>query len=96
MHKKKLTICIPTYNRPKDIKVFLDTEMKFLDKYNVNVSIFDSSTDDRTKELVERINKENVSYLDYYRVDSSISANEKVFMIQTKSSITFQCIDLAF
>lgn len=92
MHKKKLTICIPTYNRPKDIKVFLDTEMKFLDKYNVNVSIFDSSTDDRTKELVERINKENVSYLDYYRVDSSISANEKVFMIYQKMYVDYDYV----
>lgn len=80
----KLDIVIPTYNRPDCIKYILKkTEKYFYDGYDFVISIFDSSTNDETKELVLPYVGDKISY---HRIESSINVDEKT-LISIKKSV---------
>lgn len=80
MNKKKLCVCIPTYNRCDAIKAVLDIELDIFEKYGIDLVICDSSSNDEIKVLIENY-KQKVDCLYYKRFNSSSPSNEKVFQI---------------
>lgn len=81
MNRKRLGLCIPTYNRHDTVETFVEAEAEILKKYFVDLIIIDSSTDNETLEVVEKYNAQGYEQIYYTRVDESISSNEKFFWI---------------
>lgn len=74
-------ICIPTYNRSKSIEGVLNEELSALKNQGVDIYVYDSSEGNETEQIVERLISQGFDNLFLRKIDSSIHANEKVFMI---------------
>jgi len=59
---KLLGICIPTYNRPTDLKECLEYLIPQLKPYSYPVFISDNSTDDRTKRMLSKMTYKHIHY----------------------------------
>lgn len=81
MNRKKLCVCIPTYNRCDAVKRVLDTELALFEKYEIDMMICDSSNHQDIKLLVDEYIQKGSECLFYKKYDSSIPSNEKVFRI---------------
>lgn len=81
MNRKKLCVCIPTYNRCDAIQRVLDTELNIFAKYDIDMIICDSSDNRQIKMLVENYIQKGARCLLYRSFDSNIPSNEKVFRI---------------
>lgn len=72
--KKLLSICIPTYNRPLRIKNSLENYAQILTdagmKEKIEICISDNSTNDETRNIVEKFTNE-------HSIDLAYSKNEK-------------------
>ena len=80
---EQLSIIIPTYNRPENIKKILSELSAVREKFGFSVWLFDSGTDDET----EKIAKQFVSsQLFYRRVDSSMDVDEKTLLAVREAS----------
>lgn len=79
----KLCICIPTYNRPEAISEVLEKELDFLNKYSVELGIFDSSEDMETELIVKKYIDQGYKNLFYQKCDLRIytSASKKIYLI---------------
>lgn len=80
MRTKRLAICIPTFNRAAIIE---ETLLRTLEKYQQrdwDLFIYDSSTDNDTRSIVENYAKKFPG-LFYKYIDSSIHSNLKVYTI---------------
>ncbi|MDD7027467.1 MAG: hypothetical protein PUI46_10325 [Lachnospiraceae bacterium] len=76
---KSLAICIPTYNRSDVLKDSFAYELDACHDLGIDIYLYDSSDDGRTKELVHTLNEyENLYHIE---IDSSVSLDEKVVMI---------------
>lgn len=74
-----LAICVPTYNRSEVLKDTFDYELDACRELGIDIYLYDSSTDGKTKELVNSLNEyENLHHI---AVDSSITLDEKVVLI---------------
>lgn len=73
-------ICIPTYNRPEAINELLTRCLYIYCKLGYDLYIYDSSTNEDTKEVVDQYIKD-AEGLFYLRVDSKIHSNMKVYLI---------------
>ena len=75
----KLAMCIPTYNRAEVLKDTLSYELDVCRELGIDIYLYDSSNDGKTKELVESLKE----YPNLYHVviDSSVILDEKVVMI---------------
>lgn len=82
----KLAVCIPTYQRADMIEELLKTSMDLYLKYGIDVYIYDSSEDDKTRLLVERW-KEMYLNLYYVQLPSGLHSNMKVYKIFQKYSL---------
>ena len=80
MTDKRLCVCIPTYNRKEAVERVLKEELLMFQKYDIDIIIFDSSTDGRTKRFVQEHGNDSTN-LFYQGVDSEIPSNIKVYMI---------------
>ncbi|MFV0238795.1 MAG: hypothetical protein ACK5H4_01975 [Lacrimispora sphenoides] len=80
MEEIKIAICIPTYNRSQIIKEFLDRCLMDYVSFGIDIYIYDSSTNDETKDVV-RLWRDQLNGLYYIRVPSCLHANIKVFKI---------------
>lgn len=81
-----LAVCVPTYQRADVVEELLKTSMDLYLKYGVDVYIYDSSDDEKTKLLVERW-KEMYSNLYYVQFPSKLHSNMKVYKIFQKYSL---------
>lgn len=75
----RMAVCIPTYNRVNEIKYLLENELIFFKDLNFDLYIFDSSTNSETNDLV--CGYKSCNNLFYYKIDSSVHPNMKVFII---------------
>lgn len=87
MKTKKMAICIPTYNRAAIIEETLVRSVEKYKKKDWDLFIYDSSTDNSTRNIVENYKKE-FSGLFYKYIDSSVHSNLKVFKILQDFSYT--------
>lgn len=73
-----LEIVIPTYNHPEYIQTILKHLSKFeTGEYDFILSVFDSSTNNKTEEIV---NESSSDYVRYFRMDSSLDIDEKTIL----------------
>lgn len=75
----KLAICIPTYNRADVLEDTFSYELDTCLELGIDIWIYDSSTDGKTRELMETLKGYHNVY--YVSMGSSLSADEKVLMI---------------
>lgn len=80
MRDKRLAICIPTYNRAAIIEEMLAKSLENYTKRDWDLYIYDSSTDNNTRIIVEKYMKK-YSGLFYKYIDSSVHSNLKVYFV---------------
>jgi len=80
MGLKKLVMCIPTYNSPLIIEDTLNIISEKLKYINVDVYICDSSTNEETKNIVDKW-KDKFSNIKYKKYPSDMPSNMKVYNI---------------
>ena len=90
--KKKLAICIPTYNRPGILSLKLWREAEYYNKFDIDVYVFDSSTDNLTQSVTENPYSK-INNLYYVRIDSAIHSNLKAYMVEGDYSYVWLCSD---
>lgn len=78
---QKLVIAIPTYNSADIIDETLSLECEYWKDKNVDIHIYDSSTDAKTSDVVTKWKDNGYDNLYYIRIDSTIHSNKKVYMI---------------
>ena len=81
MTDKKLCVAIPTYNNSDNIKKKIENEASVFAKYDIDIHVFDSSADDTTKIITEKIQRQTGCIIYYTQLDSDVPSNEKVFRI---------------
>ena len=75
---RRLEIVVPTYNRAECAENMFRTYRAFLDEgYDFCLSVYDSSTDDKTFELAERYACDGIRYV---RVPSEVGVDEKTIV----------------
>lgn len=86
-----LTVVIPTYNHPQMIDYILDN-YSFIDDYNLLVQIHDSSTNNETKDVVDKYKYKN---LEYYKYDSKMNVDVKtiIALATPKTKYVYLCGD---
>lgn len=67
--KKKLAVIIPTANRPESIEYYLQTIIEKFDDYGIDFIVYDSSNDEKTKDIVKKYQKKGYGCLKYERFD---------------------------
>lgn len=81
MTDKKITWCIPTYNRPNEVNKVLEKMLPALKKYGIDLYVYDSSSNDETENILEKHKSyDNFSYI---RLPSDIKPVEKIRKIFT-------------
>lgn len=73
----KITVVMPTYNRPECIKYFVENCLK---TYKGNIFVFeihDSSTTNETKNIINEFNTAHINKVSYYKYDSNICGETK-------------------
>jgi GT2 family glycosyltransferase len=70
IQNQKITVVIPTYNRPEDLRITLNSIIPLLAQIN-EVIIADQSKDDRTKKLIRSLKNKKIKY--YYSKIPSIT-----------------------
>lgn len=73
----ELEAALVTYNRPLAVKVTLEKYAKEFIVRNIKLSIYDSSEENDTYDIVREFNRLNAEYVEYHRVDSSVGAGDK-------------------
>lgn len=75
--ENELEIAIVTYNRSGFIKEWLEYCYPSVKERNIRLSIYDSSTDDETKNCIEDFNRNHVALIRYHQVPSSVEVGYK-------------------
>lgn len=73
-----LAICIPTYNRSEVVQDTLSKELENCQNLGIDIYLYDSSSDGKTKEWAQKAPYKNLYYIE---LDSSIKLDEKVVRI---------------
>lgn len=77
----KMCILVPICNRPNSIEFYLQTTGVRLWQYGIDLIIFDSSTNQKTKEIVEKFNRKgyrNIKYKFYNGYYDGLSLDHKI------------------
>ncbi len=77
----KLCVCMPTCNRSTCIERILKEELELLSRMGIDICIYDSSTDERTKQLVSNYQREGWGNLYYKHIDYAVHPNKKAYLI---------------
>lgn len=78
---KKLCLAIPTHNRVEDVKNKLEHEIALFAECDIDVHIFDSSTNEDTEKLVGSFRDAGYGNLFFHQYSDGPSSNEKVYRI---------------
>lgn len=78
---KKIAWCIPTYNRPNEVNGVLENVLPILEKYGIDLYVYDSSSNDETENILEKY--KTYSNFSYIRLPSDTRPVEKVKLIFT-------------
>lgn len=77
----RISYCIPTYNRSAEIGGILDKLLPILDKYGIDLYVYDSSSNNET-EIVSK-NYSSYENFHYIKLPSEITPHEKTRLIFT-------------
>lgn len=76
---RNLAICIPTYNRSEVIKDTFAYELDTCRRLGIDIYLYDSSSDGKTKEYIETLTE--YDNLHYISIDPATMLDDKVVMI---------------
>jgi len=79
--ERKVAYCIPTYNHPAIIKGVLQRCASLYQEMGIDVYLYDSSTNEETKEVVDAFLEKGIHNLYYVRISPEIWIDEKLLMI---------------
>lgn len=85
----ELEAAIITYNRSSAIQVTLETYAKEYIARNIKLSIYDSSEENDTFEVVQGFNELHGNYVEYHRVDSSVEVGDKPILAMLESECEY-------
>lgn len=77
----KFCVCVPTCNRSACIERVLDEELGILRRTGIDICIYDSSSNDDTKQLVSNYQCRGYSNLFYKHIDYTVHPNKKACLI---------------
>lgn len=87
---KTVEVAISTYNRAQILKSWIDSNYRWMIEYGISLSIYDSSTNDETEQLITNLNNEDsFPKIKYVRKESSIKVDEKVLQSILESSADY-------
>lgn len=78
---KQILMIVPTKDRSQMVEEVLRYEMPYYRKYNMDVYFFDSSEDEKTRYVIETINKECNCDIKYLKVGKNMCLDYKVVEI---------------
>ena len=78
---KKLAVCVPTYNHPEVVDDVLSKSIRYYYEMGVDVYYYDSSTDDKTKEVIEKYQAQGYDNLYHIALDQEYE--DKIYGIMT-------------
>lgn len=87
--KKSVEIALATYNRPEFVREWFELHKSGIEKYGFVVSVYDSSTNEETKQIIEKEKSQIKFDIRYFRVDSKIRVDEKVLMLILNSKCDY-------
>ncbi len=93
--KNILCIVVPTCNRPNVIDEFLEKSVESAYNYCIDIIIYDSSNDTKTKNIVDKyknIGYSNVYYDFYDGVYNGVSIDEKVISAYKKYGLIYEYV----
>lgn len=76
-----MAICIPTYNRPDLVRDTLQFELPSLIKWNIDVYIYDSSSNNLTENIIKEFQNDGFDNLYYIKLSVDILLETKVIKI---------------
>lgn len=79
----RMCVCIPTYEHPEAVEDVLSHSADLYHRYGLDVYYYDSSRDDRTKQIIERYQKEGYDNLYYIHTNSDESKVMKIFDMES-------------
>lgn len=74
MYSKRLSICIPTYNRALYLKQCVESFLPEARKYDIPIFISDNASSDNTEQVVNKL-REGYAHIFYSRNDKTINDN---------------------
>lgn len=77
----KMAVCIPTYERPEIVEDVLEHCAGLYRRYGLDVYYYDSSNDNRTKEVIESYQSAGYDNLHYIWVDPKMNKVDLVFVM---------------
>jgi glycosyltransferase involved in cell wall biosynthesis len=80
MDKPKITIVIPTYNRPQAIAFLLKKCLNNFDTSFYSLQVHDSSQNDDTQKIIFDFNQNNNNIIIYKRYDATINGDKKTML----------------
>lgn len=94
-NNNELEIALVTYNRPSCVKEWINICLEQIKNRNIKFSIYDSSTNDKTKKIVELQNDMNNNYINYVRIDSNVTIGYKpvIPMMTSQCKYIWVCAD---
>jgi len=75
-----IEIAIATYNRANILALWLEKCYKTATNIGFVISVYDSSTNDDTAELIATFNRDKENKVKYVRVDTSVRLDDKIMM----------------
>lgn len=78
---KKILMVIPTMGRSEMVREVLDFELSYYKKYPISVCYYDSSTDDKTKQVIEDASAKNAFDIIYKKTNSKLCLDYKIVEI---------------
>lgn len=82
---KKLAISIITYNRAKHIKEDLEVIAQPTKEQDIDIYIFDGSTNEQTRHVIEQYKKRGYGHIQYFHSDKSLPSVESIVQRMTSA-----------
>ena len=77
----RLAICVPTYDHPQVVEQIICYCAGYLKENGVDIYYYDSSTDDRTKQIIKDMNDKGFDNIYHIPVSSDLDYGQKIDLI---------------
>lgn len=79
--KKNIACCYLTHNHPDVVEFVLNTVQKYYDENGIDIYMYDSSTNNKTKDIVYHMINDGAKNLFYIRIDDKIGGDGKILQV---------------
>lgn len=85
--ENNIACCYLTHNHPDIVEAVLEINLEYYKKNGIDVYMYDSSTDGRTKEIIDNKIKQGADNLFYIKIDDKIGGDGKMFEVLKRYGI---------